>query len=383
MPRLADVCIVHLVDRQRAYHAETVCAHAIERSVAQQLRDKHRERPDLTVSVETVITTRTALLLPELSDELLREYAVDEEHPAALRRLDPKSAMAVPMTVGHQTLGALVFLGAGRRHYNENDLEGARRIARRAALAIHNAQLYTVANEAIESRDDVLRTVSHDLRSPLSGIQLSAEVLRDNSLPYARRQKLLQSITSASQRMNRLVDDLLVIGRLRAGQKLPLDLHREDPADVVAQACEIMGPQALQNSIALRWSTTDTRMPSVIVDRSRILQALTNLLDNAFKFTPPGGDIVVSCALYGGEVRFAVSDTGKGIEPADLDKLFDPFWQAPGAAHKGTGLGLAIAKAIVEQHDGRIWVESKLGVGTTVSFTVPVAVAEEEPLKAG
>lgn len=114
-------------------------------------------------------------------------------------------------------------------------------------------------------------------------------------------------------------------------------------------------------------------MHSVFVDRSRLLQALTNLLDNALKFTPPGGSITVSCEESAGEMRFAVSDTGRGINPADLDRIFDPFWQARGSAHLGAGLGLAIVKAIVEQHHGRIGVESKLGVGTTVTFVLPVA----------
>ncbi len=382
VPRLADVCIVHLVERQRTYHADIACAEGIERSVAEQLRDKHRERSDLPDSVESALRTRKALLLPRMSDELLKAHAVDDDHLGALRRLALNSVMVLPMIVGHHTLGALVFFAVGDRSYTEDDLNDAKRVALRAALAIHNAQLYQMANEAIESRDEVFRTVSHDLRSPLTAIALSAELLRDTSLPYGRRQTLLRSITGASQRMNRLIDDLLAVGRLRAGQKLALDLHREDPADMVTQVCEIIGPQAIRNSVALRCSTPPAPLPSILVDRSRILQALTNVLDNAFKFTPAGGDILVSCTARDGKVTFAVTDTGKGIDPADLDKLFDPFWQAQGAAYMGTGLGLAIAKAIVEQHGGRIWVESKLGVGTTVSFTIPVAVAGEEPLKA-
>jgi len=296
-----------------------------------------------------------------------------------LRQLDLKSAMIVPLTVGPDAIGAVVFLTTGQRRYDDDDLRRAKGIVLRAALAIHNAQLYAVANDAIQSRDEVLRAVAHDLRNPLHSIQLSAHLLAAPSLPYERHQKMLQSITGASQRMNRLIEDLLTIGRLRADQRLPLDLHREDPADIVEQVCEMVGPQALEKSLSLRSSKPWAPMPSIIVDRSRILQVFTNLLDNALKFTPPGGSITVSCEGSDEKMRFSVEDTGSGIDPADVDKIFDPFWQAKGTAHLGAGLGLAIAKAVVEQHHGRIWVESKRGLGTTVFFTVPVAGVGEEP----
>jgi signal transduction histidine kinase len=383
LPQMGDWCILHLVEGTRVYHAEVACADPRKKPVAQQLRSKHRARPDLENSVETAIRTRQVVLIPELSDEALREYSVDERHFDVLRQLDLASAMVVPLTMGRETVGALLFLAAGRRRYNDDDASRARKVAYRVALAIHNAQLYATANDAIQSRDEVLRAVAHDLRSPLSTIQLSTELLsRNGSLPYARQQKMLRLITGASHRMNRLIDDLLAIGRLRAGQRLKLDLHREDPADIVRQACEMMEPRTLEKSIGLQWSAPWGATPFVNVDRSRILQVLTNLLDNSIKFTPAGGSITVSCELAGGEMRFAVKDTGKGIDPADIGRLFDLFWQGSDTAHLGAGLGLAIAKAVVEQHHGRIWVESTPGTGTTVTFTVPVAGSVEEPLRA-
>jgi signal transduction histidine kinase len=377
---MADWCIVHLVERQRIYHAEIASADPAKSDIAQRLHEKHRSRPDLTASVENVMRTRQAFLLRELSDEILRAHSVDAEHFDLLRQLDLKSAIIVPMTVGLETIGALVFLASGTRRYGDDDVKRATNIGRRAALAIHNAQLYAVANEAIQLRDGVLRTVAHDLRNPLNAIMLSARMLADNTLPDEKHQKLLQSIVGASKRMNRLIDDLLTIGRLGVNQELPLDLHREDPAGIVKQLCEIMAPLALAKSVALKSNTTREALPSIVVDRSRILQVLTNLVDNALKFTPRGGDIIVDCAGRDREVKFAVKDTGCGIRPEDLERIFDPFWQARETAHFGAGLGLAIAKAIVEQHRGRISVESSPGSGTTVSFTLPVADVEAERL---
>ena len=383
VPQLADWCILHLIERERMYHAEIACADPAKRAVAQRLRDKHRARPDLTISIENAIRTRRPLLVPEISDEMLKEHSVDEEHFDLLSRVGVKSGIVLPLTVGLKTVGALVLLTSGNRRYNDDDLRRAKKFGGKAALAIHNAQLYAVANDAIQSRDEVLRAVAHDLRNPLSAIQLSVQTLTTSSLPYETHQKVLQSISGASQRMNRLIDDLLAMGRLRAEHRLPLDLHPEDPANIAEQACDLMGPQALKKSIALRWSKPWTPMPSIIVDRSRILQVLTNLLDNALKFTPPGGTILVSCDEADGGIRFAVKDTGRGIDPADVDKVFDPFWQSRATAHLGTGLGLAIAKAVVEQHHGRIWVDSQPEAGTTVVFTIPLAGAgEASPSKA-
>jgi signal transduction histidine kinase len=377
LPRLADWCVLHLSEGQHIYHAEVAGADPADDGIAAELlRAAHRERPDLSVSIEGAVSTRRAMLVRDLSDDFLKEHT-GEADLEVMRRLDPKSLMMVPLIVAHETLGALLFFTTGSRRYGEEDLRLARKFARVAARAISNAQLYTVANAAIQSRDDVFRAVAHDLRNPISAINLSAGLLADGSVPYERQQTLLRSITGASQRMNRLVEDLLTIGRLHAGQKLPLDLHRENPADIVEHACEMIGPQADKKSVALRWSRPWMPMHSVLVDRSRLLQALTNLLDNALKFTPPGGSITVSCEEVAGEMRFAVTDTGSGINPADVDKIFDPFWQARGSDHVGAGLGLAIVKAIVEQHHGRIWVESKLGVGTTVAFVLPGAGTDE------
>ena len=384
LPRMGDWCVLHLVEGRRLYHAEIACADpTTDGSVAEGLRAAHRERPDLPVSVETAVRTRHALLIRDVSDELMREFSTDENHLRVLRQLEVKSAMVVPLTIAQEAVGALVFLATASRRYADDDLRCARKFARTAARAIHNAQLYAVANNAVQSRDEVLRAVAHDLRNPLNAIGLSAHLLTGGSVPYERQQKLLRSITGASQRMNRLIEDLLTIGRLRAGQKIPLDLHREDPADIVEHVCEMLGPLAAEKSVTLRSSKPWTPMPAIVVDRSRILQALTNLLDNALKFTPAGGTITVSCEGLDGRIRFAVKDTGSGIEPADLEKIFDPFWQARGSAHRGAGLGLAIAKAIVEHHHGRISVESQLGVGTTVSLVLPAAdAAQAVPPKA-
>jgi signal transduction histidine kinase len=297
-----------------------------------------------------------------------------------LRRLDLKSAMLVPLTVAGEIFGSMGFLTSDERRYDADDLAFAEEIGRHAAMAIHNAQLYTDAQNAIQIRDDVLRMVSHDLRSPASSIQMTVDLLTTASLTDEKRQALLQMIRRTSQRMNRLIEDLMTIGRLQEGLQIPLDVDKVNPAVIIDEACEAIGLQALTKSIDLQNKKPAT-IPIVKADRRRIFQVISNLLDNAIKFTPEGGTIVVSCEAHNGEVWLTVKDTGRGIDTKDLDKIFSPFWQAQPGAHFGSGLGLAIAKAIVEQHNGRIWADSKPGIGTTVFFSLPQADIGEEPLK--
>jgi signal transduction histidine kinase len=114
-------------------------------------------------------------------------------------------------------------------------------------------------------------------------------------------------------------------------------------------------------------------LPDVVVDPGRLLQVLANLLTNALKFTPAGGDVVVEAERRTGEVVFRVTDTGPGIPQQDLGRVFQRFWQAKEAVDLGTGLGLDISRRIVEAHGGRIWVDSQLGVGSTFAFAVPAA----------
>ena len=379
VPSVADWCVVHLVEQGRIYIAELVHSDPGKNAIVERLRNKYRPRPDRPNSVERVIQTGKAHLTPEVTDELLREHSVDNEHFDLLRQLNLKSSILVPLTVGGEIFGSMGFLTSDERHYDVDDLPFAEEIARHAAMAIQNARLYRDAQHAVQARDEVLRMVSHDLRNPVSAIQMTANLLATTSLPDEKRQSMLQMIGRASERMNRLIEDLLTIGQLQEGLEIPLDVDQVNPGVITDEVCEAIGLQARAKSIDLRCNKP-AAIPAVKADRGRIFQVLFNLLDNAIKFTPEGGNIVVNCEGYDKEVRFAVKDTGRGISPNDLDKIFNPFWQAKPGAYFGSGLGLAIAKAIVGQHNGRIWADSTPGVGTTVFFTLPQADICEEPL---
>jgi len=343
--------------------------------LVQRLQETYPPRPGRKTGPFQVIRTGRSELYSEITDQFLRDAAEDAGHYESLRRLNMKSALEVQLSVGKEIFGSLTFVSE-QAQYGPDDLVFAEDIARHAAMAIQNARLYTSAERAIRVRDEVLRFVSHDLRNPINNIQMTAGMLSTASLPQVR-EKLVQVIHRASERMNRLIEDLIAAARLREGEEIRLDVQPENPASIIDEACEIFSVQAHQRSIELK-SQKPHMIPTVKADRHRVLQVLSNLLDNAIKFTPEGGSITVSCELHEDRVLFAVRDTGRGIAPEHLSKIFELFWQEKHTAHMGAGLGLAIARAIVEQHGGTIWAESKPGLGTTFFFDLPQASGKEQ-----
>lgn len=227
---------------------------------------------------------------------------------------------------------------------------------------------------AARERDELLAAVSHDLKSPLNVILLTVANLSSLSSTDGWA-KELEQILRAAQRMDRLVRDLLDSARLEAG-RLPFEAMSVDPAVLVEEAVAAQLPLARARSLQLEALVVGD-LPKVGADASRIQQVLENLIGNAIKFSPPGGDIVVAAERMGLSVRFAVRDIGAGIPAAELPHVFERFWQPERTSRQGTGLGLAIARGIVTAHGGRIWVHSRVGMGSTFYFTLPIAGPQE------
>jgi signal transduction histidine kinase len=216
--------------------------------------------------------------------------------------------------------------------------------------------------------------VGHDLRSPLSTIAASAELLRDIPLPADRRQLQLESILNAAERMNRLIGDLMDLARIDAG-RLPVTVREVDLEPLLERALLLAEPRADRDGVSLvrGWKNT---LPRVMADDHRVLQVLANLVTNALRYTEAGGAVEVGATPGERMVEIWVRDTGTGIATDDLPHLWDPFWQPERdrkARTEGAGLGLAIVKGIVEAHGGEVRVVSALGQGSRFAFTLSVA----------
>jgi signal transduction histidine kinase len=191
--------------------------------------------------------------------------------------------------------------------------------------------------------------------------------------PVERTQERRQQeiVRRAADRMNRMIQDLLDVKRMETGH-LGIDVKAESPEVLVNDTIDMLRPLASGSGIVMEASIAEN-LPAVLADAARIQQVLSNLVGNAVKFTPREGQITIAADPIEGEVRFAVIDTGPGIPPEQMPHIFGRFWQARSSDRRGIGLGLAIAKGIVEAHNGRIWVESQVGFGSTFYFTLPSA----------
>lgn len=225
---------------------------------------------------------------------------------------------------------------------------------------------------AVATREELLAVVSHDLRNPLGVIVTCASILQLTTIGGKEGERVHQSaqtILRSADWMDRLIANLLDVAQIQAG-KLVVKQKLEDVERLVREGVEILRPLAAKNDLKL--GGVSSAGLQVRCDRDRVLQILSNLVGNAIKFTPEGGSIFIEVQRDGHEARFSVRDTGKGIPESELPHIFDRFWQAQRKDRTGIGLGLSIVKGLVEAHAGRLWVESKLGAGTTFFFTLPL-----------
>lgn len=221
---------------------------------------------------------------------------------------------------------------------------------------------------AIRHRDDVVSIVSHDLRNPLGVALAAADLLLDLPLDAAQRRRQAQIIRRSGERMQRLIDDLLDVSRIEEGA-LVVRLSKEELEPILEEARELFSEQAESKSLALMVRANGNTRARV--DRDRILQALSNLLDNAIRLTPEGGRVTLSAAEAGEEVVLSVADTGPGVPPEMADTIFDRFARSEGMAGGAVGLGLTIVRGVAVAHGGEVTVSSAPGEGAEFALRLP------------
>ncbi len=375
----ADWCTIELLEEpEHAGRRKVVCRDPSKANLCARLEriQLDRDRPYL---LRGAYDAKQPLLIEHVSSRSLEDAAQNPEHLQVLRAVDPTSVMALPLVTHGQLVGVLAFIAsAGSRRFGQSDLRLAEALAQRAALAIENARLYHASVQAAHLRDQVLGFVAHDLRNPLSVITMQANLLgRRGGEPERRSRKPAETIERAATRMTHLIQDILDVTRLEGGH-LSVEQARVPAGQLVLDSVEAQEALATLASIDLHHDV-QAGVFDVWADRDRVLQVFENLIGNAVKFTKAGGQITAGAALRGQEVLFWVEDTGAGIAADEMPHVFDRLWQAQKTRRAGAGLGLQIVRGIVEAHGGRIWVDSKVGVGTTFYFTLPTAQTEIQP----
>ncbi|MBL0170220.1 MAG: PAS domain S-box protein [Gemmatimonadaceae bacterium] len=287
--------------------------------------------------------------------------------------LGASAVLMVPLRAGGRAIGVLHVVRAksGAMHLPE-DAQLADQYAGLAALALENARLYHEARQAVRERDDMLAVVSHDLRNPVNAIVLltGAVLSGDHEGGALMNRDDVESIRSAARQANDLIQDLQDVSRISTG-RLRVEQRPVSIEEVVDDAADMFEPAMRDAGITFAVQVAPGIDP-LPADRGRLLQVLSNLLGNAVRFTPRGGDVTLSLERGESAVRIAVRDTGPGVAPDDVPRLFERYWQAPRLLRAGSGLGLFISKGIVEAHGGEIGVVSNVGQGSEFWFTVPV-----------
>jgi signal transduction histidine kinase/DNA-binding NarL/FixJ family response regulator len=325
---------------------------------------------------------------------VLETMVHDARHLALFRSLDSGSAVCVPMLARGEALGTILLIWPKLVGHKQSDLlDLAKALAHRAALAIDNARLHQDLEHALRGRDAFFAAVTHDLRNPLASITLWIDTLEllkrrlesgsDEQASVLFERAVNQIEAQVGRSMN-LIDDLLDVARLEAGQPVPLNLVEADLNAIAAQALE---GRPAQSKHALRLESTETEVRGQW-DADRLGRVLDNLISNAIKYTPEAGHIVVRVSRHETPGQawaiLEVQDRGVGIPAADLPHIFERFHRARNVASgtPGTGLGLWGSRQIVEQHGGTLSVISREGEGTTVTVRLPLpADARAQPAR--
>ncbi|MCS6872612.1 MAG: GAF domain-containing protein [Anaerolineae bacterium] len=319
------------------------------------------------------------ILTPETAD-------ADEAQRALIAAEGWQQALVVPMQKGEQHLGVLNLYAFEGRTFSDEEKELAILFAAQAAVALENATLFEELQErAVELmqanrlKSEFLARVSHELRTPMNSINGYSEMLLRQTYGALNEKQAdrVERILRNGRNLLALIDDLLDLSRIDSG-RMELHLEAVDVREEVNAVIYNLESQASARGLYVRFEPSE-HLPLVYADATRLRQIIVNLLGNAIKFTKQGGVTIRSQLTYEGEralVVTSVRDTGIGIRPEDQAIIFDEFRQADGSITReygGTGLGLAITRKLVEMMGGRIWVESEVGVGSTFSFTLPVA----------
>lgn len=374
---LAEWCGVDLVQANGSIR-QAVVAHVNEDKVkwAKELNKRYPPDYDAPAGVGQVIRTGQPAVYPDIPDEMLVASARDEQHLAIMRELQIKSALVVPMIARGRTLGALTLIAQKGRRYGDADLALAMEIATRAAIAIDNAQLYRSALAASEAKSAFLATMSHELRTPLNAIIGYESLLEEGiagSLNESQRAQLSR-IKASADHLLQLIDEILTFSRLEADREI---VQRADAElrPIVEEAVTMVKPMAEAKGLTLRADVVDARL---FTDAGKVRQIVLNLLSNAVKFTD-SGELTVRARVTDDKAEISITDTGIGIAPENLERIFEAFWQVEQSSTRragGTGLGLSVSRSLARLLGGEVTVESKLSEGSSFTLTVPVGKGE-------
>jgi len=302
----------------------------------------------------------------------------DPKTATALAKLGVIAIAATPIRIGGRFAASLALVHTDRpREWTADDARLIDSVAQELRGAIAAAEAFEQQRQAVaelerlsRAKSDFVSVVSHEFRTPLTGIQGFSEMMQSEDLSIDEMREYAGDINKDAHRLNRMITEMLDLDKMESGR---MEIHREavDLNAIVTEAAESMRPNAPRHPVSLR---LDPLVGEVSADRDKLTQVMANLLSNAVKYSPEGGEIVVSTRLEGNTAHVVVRDHGMGIPKGALETIFERYGRVESLATRhiqGTGLGLPIVRQIVQLHGGAVWVESTVGEGSVFHVTLP------------
>jgi len=329
---------------------------------------KPHEMENITVPLEGsiagwIVTHGEPRVIEDVSNESNHFQGVDNAIEFHTRNL-----LGVPMRTHDKVIGVLQAVNKINAHrFTDDDIIMLRTLASQAGVAIENARLF--------QQSDFIAEMVHELRTPLAALKASTTLLERPDIPEDKRSSIVTTMRGETQRLIELTNDFLDVAQLESG-RTQLNVSEFMVQDLLVESIDIVQQQAIDKGIEVRLQEINLIAEA---DRGKVKQVVLNLLTNAIKYNRPNGTIDVYTVVHDDQeqpfVQISVEDTGYGIAEEHQKNMFQKFFRVPTTQDvaRGTGLGLTICKAIVESHGGRIWLVSEENVGSTFSFTIPLA----------
>lgn len=376
VPFFADWCAIDMLQGEDTLRRVAV-AHVDPTKVKLAMEIHHRFPPDpkLSQGIWSVVRTGRPQMVHELTDEILTQYIKEPERLAIMREVGIRSFLSVPLTARGNTMGVITFFAAeSGRCYEPADLVLAEELARRAAIAIENANLYRAIKESDQAKDVFLATLSHELRNPLAAIVSALNLLSITPDDREKVAKYIKMMERQAGHLTHLVDDLMDVARISNG-KIELKKEASSLAGILNNAIETCRTQMENGGHRLCLDLPGEATP-IHADPVRLTQVFSNLLSNATKYTPAGGQITVSLEHVDSEYVISIRDTGVGIPSDMLKSVFKLFTQVNHplqSSEGGLGIGLALVEGIVSLHGGKVAAFSDgPGKGSTFIVRLPL-----------
>ncbi len=381
--RLADWCTIELFD-DSGTSSLVAAAHNSPQGeeILMRIREEYLPATITEVSPRHLLRYRKPTLINTVSEDFWFESAATPDHLKLLDQLDTRALIVVPLFARHRTLGIMVLgRSNGVETFLDDDIPMATDLGYRVALAVDNSRLYSRMQSVVQQQEEFISTASHELKTPLTTIkgylQLISRQLHREDFSPERLVRFTRELDMQVRRLEELVSDLLDVSRIQQGR---FDLRLEQ-FDLVELASSVLSrfDHAPERSSNHELSLIATEPIEGTWDRGRLDQVLTNLVSNALKYSPDGGQILVRVSRFSEFAQVTVHDNGIGIGQEDLARLFQPFARGRHLKPKisGTGLGLYITQRIVEDHHGTIFVKSQPGQGTTFTVQLPVTIESD------